>query len=84
MSNLEDFKTRYLGKWYFSPNEEMARSLRDYGEKENRLIGLTGFDMEKLIELFAAGYTLQPPDYSRRPMFFEEMTGKGEKDESSI
>lgn len=26
-----------------------------------RLFQVSGFDMEKLIELFAAGYTLEPP-----------------------
>lgn len=34
---------------------------RVYSEKEARLIAVSGFDVEKLIELFAAGYTLQPP-----------------------
>ena len=27
------------------------------------LINVSGFDMEKLVELFAAGYTMQTPKY---------------------
>ena len=35
-----------------------------------RLSQVSGFDMEKLIELFAAGYTLQPP---KKNLSLEEM-----------
>ena len=35
-----------------------------YNEMETMLIQLSGYDMRKLIELFAAGYTLEPPRYS--------------------
>ena len=34
---------------------------RVFAELENKLIQVSGFDVEKLIELFAAGYTLHPP-----------------------
>lgn len=44
--------------------KENSMLLRRYDEMETTLIKLTGYDMEKLIELFAAGYTLQPPTYS--------------------
>ena len=38
--------------------------IRYYDEKNTTLRQLTGYDIEKLIELFAAGYTLEPPKYS--------------------
>ena len=38
-------------------------SLQAYCEREMKLIQLTGYDLEKLIELFAAGYELRPPEY---------------------
>lgn len=37
---------------------------KNYEENEQKLIALTGFGIEKLIDLFAAGYTLQPPEYA--------------------
>ena len=40
-----------------------AKALQKYNEMETVLIQLTGHNMEKLIELFAAGYTLEPPQY---------------------
>ena len=40
---------------------EGIKTWSEYEEMENRLIQVSGFDMEKLIELFAAGYTLKPP-----------------------
>lgn len=46
----------HLGKFYFG-----NQTLRAYEEAEMILINLTGCDIEKLVELFAAGYTLQPP-----------------------
>jgi hypothetical protein len=48
-----------LGKWI----ESGLPGLGKYIEKETNLIQVSGFDIDKLIELFAAGYTLQPPDY---------------------
>lgn len=32
-----------------------------HDERNTKLRQLTGYDMEKLLELFAAGYTLEPP-----------------------
>jgi hypothetical protein len=40
---------------------EDVHARKAYEENEQKLIALTGFNIEKLIELFAAGYTLQPP-----------------------
>lgn len=46
-----------------------SETIRAYDEMETTLIKLTGYDMKKLIELFASGYTLQPPTY----MSFEDL-----------
>ena len=46
------------------------KNLRTFEEMEHRLIQVSGFDMEKLIDLFAAGYTLQPP---KKNLSLEEM-----------
>lgn len=46
-----------------------SKALQAYNEMETTLINLTGHDMKELIELFAAGYTLQPPTY----MSFEDL-----------
>ena len=44
------------------PNPDDAwRALRKFEEMNHRLIKVSGYDTEKLIELFAAGYTLEPP-----------------------
>ena len=42
---------------------KIAETIRAYDEMETILINLSGYGMKKLIELFAAGYTLQPPTY---------------------
>ena len=47
-----------------------------YGELENKLIQLTGYDLEKLVELFAAGYTLNAPEYKYKS--FEELAKEAE------
>lgn len=38
-----------------------SEALRVYDERNSTLRQLTGYDIEKLIELFKAGYTLEPP-----------------------
>ena len=49
--------TRVMAKTY----EYCRKDLQYYVETENRLIKISGLDMEKLIELFAAGYILVAP-----------------------
>ena len=49
-----------------------VKTIQAYDEMNTALINLTGYDMKKLIELFAAGYTLQPPTY----MSFENLFAK--------
>lgn len=56
----KEFGIRYLGIPMCG-----FKTLREFEEMEHRLIQVSGFDMEKLIELFAAGYTLNPPKYNR-------------------
>lgn len=61
---MNDFdKSSVVNDWYriITMNGD---ALRAYNEMETKLIQLTGYDMRKLIELFAAGYTLEPPRYS--------------------
>ena len=57
----EEWFKKYLGTWKEHPGEMMKK----YQEKEHHLIKVSGCDMDKLIELFAAGWTLQPPKYER-------------------
>lgn len=57
---LGDFERLYLGL-----PMNGSKTLREFDEMEHQLIKVSGFDMEKLIELFAAGYTLQPPKIAR-------------------
>ena len=50
----------------FKPTLVMTKrteTIRAYDAMETMLVNLIGYDMKKLIELFAAGYTLQPPKY---------------------
>lgn len=54
-----------MPKYLWRPYTRAIKSLGQYEEAEARLIQLTGFDIDKLIELFAAGYTLKPPEASR-------------------
>lgn len=51
------------------PNEWVSR-LRELDELYTKLHAVTGFTAEQLLEMFAAGYTLEKHDYSKS---FEEM-----------
>lgn len=53
------FHTKYLNTAVI----DGLKNVRVYEEMENKLIQVSGYDIEKLIELFAAGYTLKPPKY---------------------
>lgn len=55
------FPTLHLGK--FIKRTDVIEAIGKYEEAESKLIKVSGYDVEKLIELFAAGYTLQPPNY---------------------
>jgi hypothetical protein len=52
--------TLHLGK-FINRSDENLKAIRKYEEMEHKLSQVSGFDIEKLIELFVAGYTLQPP-----------------------
>ena len=57
-----------------SPNEWVNR-VRELDELYTKLQIITGFTVEQLLEMFAAGYTLEKPDYSKS---FEEMASLAE------
>ena len=40
---------------------DRVKTIQAYDEMNTKLTYLTGYDMKKLIELFAAGWTLEPP-----------------------
>ena len=56
------------------PNEWVNRA-RELDELYTKLQIITGFTVEQLLEMFAAGYTLEKPDYSKS---FEEMASLAE------
>ena len=55
------------GSWYrffTDPVSLQSRQVRYYDELETQIRQLSGYNFETLEKLFAAGYTLTPPDYS--------------------
>ena len=60
---IEDKPSDFVRKYLMRPVRDMHKNLAVYQEREHKLIQVSGYDIEKLIELFAAGYTLVPPDY---------------------
>lgn len=59
---MVSYSTRILQKPI--PRTSESETIRKYEKQVATLIKVSGFDVEKLIELFAAGYTLQPPKYN--------------------
>jgi DNA-directed RNA polymerase subunit RPC12/RpoP len=55
-----------------TPPNEWVNRVRELDELYTKLQIVTGFTAEQLLEIFAAGYTLEKPDYSKK---FAEMTG---------
>lgn len=53
------------------PISSQSRTLRYYDELACRIRQLTGYSLETLEKMFAAGYTLTPPDYSSSPALSE-------------
>ena len=49
------------------PNEWVSR-MREIEELYAKLRAVTGCSLEQIIEMFAAGYTLEKPDYSNETM----------------
>lgn len=64
---------------YFTPTltppNEWVNRVRELDELYTKLQIITGFTVEQLLEMFAAGYTLEKPDYSKS---FEEMASLAE------
>jgi hypothetical protein len=58
-----------------SPPNEWVNRARELDELYTKLQIITGFTVEQLLEMFAAGYTLEKPDYSKS---FEEMASLAE------
>ena len=58
---MPSFKTRHLGKWLLDPDSN-AKAIALLEERDAKLMQVSGYDIEKLIELFAAGYTLKAPE----------------------
>ena len=58
------------------PNEWVSR-VQELDELYTKLQIVTGFTAEQLLEMFAAGYTLEKPDYSKH---FEAMANLAESD----
>lgn len=64
---------------YFTPTltppNEWVNRVRELDELYTKLQIVTGFTAEQLLEIFAAGYTLEKPDYSKK---FAEMENLAE------
>lgn len=60
-----------------TPPNEWVRRVKELDELYTKLQILTGFTAEQLLEMFAAGYTLEKPDYSKH---FEAMANLAESD----
>ena len=58
-----------------TPLNEWVNRVRELDELYTKLQIITGFTVEQLLEMFAAGYTLEKPDYSKS---FEEMASLAE------
>lgn len=56
------------------PRVSIISPKRAYDELETKLIQLTGFNLEKLVDLFAAGYTLKAPEYKSFNDVLEDVT----------
>lgn len=60
--DVEYVEKKNIFKRNFLPRPgTIDETLRKYEEMESELIKLTGCDVEKLVDLFAAGYTLEAP-----------------------
>lgn len=74
--------TTDLSKWLASsliPSTRIAQ-IKYYDEASEKLKQLTGHDLLKLIDLFAAGWTLEPP---KQTMTMEELRKALELDEEN-
>lgn len=66
MSNpvMDDYVTYItsLHKNYYV--KQLADACRQYGEKEIAITELTGLNLDELIRVLSAGWTLEPPVYN--------------------
>ena len=52
-----------MPKYLWRPYRNAVNSVEYYEQTLSRLAHVSGYDAEKLIKLFAAGYTLRPPEF---------------------
>lgn len=57
-----------------SPPNEWVNRVRELDELYTKLQIITGFTVEQLLEMFAAGYTLEKPDYSKSLLTVQVVT----------
>ena len=69
LKKIQNFQPWYKKPTLPPPNEWVSR-LRELDELYTKLHAVPGFTVEQLLEMFAAGYTLEKHDYSKS---FEEM-----------
>ena len=69
LKKIQNFQPWYKKPTLTPPNGCVSR-LRELDELYTKLHAVTGFTVEQLLEMFAAGYTLEKHDYSKS---FEEM-----------
>ena len=62
-SNRGSITLQKIADHIFNLPEQMMRVCQKYEKQNTALVQLTGCDITELIELFAAGYTLEPPKY---------------------
>lgn len=62
-SVINEDETEYVDYPFGLSKSTVRASLQAYCELETKLIKLTGCNLEKLVELFAAGYTLRTPEH---------------------
>ena len=68
-ASINDDDNVYLDRNPFRTTySTVSSTIRKYDELDTKLFQLTGYSIEQLVELFAAGYTLEPPCYKYRSM----------------
>ena len=66
---------KFMQRSTLTPPNEWVNRVRELDELYTKLQIVTGFTAEQLLEIFAAGYTLEKPDYSKK---FAEMENLAE------
>lgn len=64
-----------------TPPNEWVNRVRELDELYTKLQIVTGFTAEQLLEIFAAGYTLEKPDYSKKFVEMENLAEAAQPNE---